>query len=79
MRPMDKNYTTTEAAMELGVTPARVRQMVLAGLLEAEKFGRDLVISASALTAAKHRKTKPGPTPKAQEANGASGRRGGKR
>lgn len=57
-------YTTAEAAAKLGITPARVRQMVLAGVLEAEKFGRDLVISADAIAAAEQRKTKPGPAPK---------------
>jgi excisionase family DNA binding protein len=76
---MDKNYTTAEAAVELGVTPARVRQMVLDGLLEAEKFGRDLVISAKALTAAKHRKTKPGPAPKQNQTNGTGRKKGSRK
>ena len=63
---MDKStFTTNEAAAELGVTPARVRQMVLKGTLPAEKFGRDLVITADAIALAKQRKTSPGPEPKA--------------
>jgi excisionase family DNA binding protein len=56
-------FTTTEAAAELRVTSARVRQMVLKGELAAEKFGRDLVITAEAVTKAKKRKTTPGPLP----------------
>lgn len=55
--------TTAEAAAELGVSPGRVRQMVLEGNLLADKFGRDLMISAEAVRAAKKRKTKPGPLP----------------
>jgi len=75
---MDKTaYTTAEAAAKLGVTPARVRQMVIAGVLEAEKFGRDLVISAEALATAKQRKTKPGPAPKLNGA-GAGKKKGSK-
>ena len=58
-------YTTSEAAAELGVTPSRVRQMVLGGTLHAEKTGRDLLIKVEDLTAAKNRKTKRGPEPKA--------------
>jgi excisionase family DNA binding protein len=68
-------YTTEEAAMQLGVTSARVRQMILDGTLPAEKFGRDLLITAEAIGAAKLRKTKPGPTPKpkADKASGTDG------
>ena len=36
--------TTAEAAERLGITTGRVRQLVLAGKLPAEKFGRDLMI-----------------------------------
>jgi excisionase family DNA binding protein len=56
-------FTTNEAAAALGVTSARVRQMILKGELEAEKFGRDLMISVDAVTKAKKRKTSPGPSP----------------
>jgi excisionase family DNA binding protein len=73
-------FTTSEAAAELGVTPARVRQMVLDGLLPAEKFGRDLVITADALEIAKQRKTARGPEPKAKaEGSKASKKGGGKK
>jgi excisionase family DNA binding protein len=63
---MKGTYTTDEAAELLEVTPGRVRQMVRAGLLRAEKFGRAHVIPADALKVAAARKTKPGPTPKAE-------------
>jgi excisionase family DNA binding protein len=59
-----ERFTTNEAAEKLGVTPARVRQMIVKGEIESEKFGRDRVISAEALKAAMNRKTKPGPAPK---------------
>lgn len=57
-------YTTAEAANELGVTPGRVRQMVLNKELKAEKLGRDLLIPATAVENAKNRKTTPGPPTK---------------
>lgn len=41
---MKKKLTSREAAERLGVSSARVRQMVLSGDLPAEKFGRDLMI-----------------------------------
>src|SRR5690242_2056242 len=42
-----KGITTSEAADRLGISPARVRRLVLDGRLPAEKFGRDLVINES--------------------------------
>lgn len=54
-------FTTNEAAAELGVTPARVRQMILSDELKAQKVGRDLFIKAEDLAIAKNRKTAPGP------------------
>jgi excisionase family DNA binding protein len=61
-----ERLTTNEAAARLGVSPARVRQMVASGAIVSEKFGRDTVISSAALAEAMKRKTKPGPTPKAK-------------
>lgn len=60
-------YTTAEAAKELGVSVGRVRQLVLDGTLKAEKFGRDLVITAEALEGARQRKTTRGPEPKTKD------------
>jgi excisionase family DNA binding protein len=59
---MSRNlYTTKEAANLLGVTPARVRQMVARGEVESEKLGRDRFITAEAIETARQRKTSPGP------------------
>jgi excisionase family DNA binding protein len=65
-------YTTSEAADVLGVTVGRVRQLVIDGTLQAEKFGRDLVITAEALETARQRKTTRGrvPKPKASATDG---------
>lgn len=46
---------TREAAVALGVQPARVRQMILSGQLPAEKDGRDWWILRSDLEQAKGR------------------------
>ena len=62
---MSKTYTVNEAASELDVTPGRVRQMIIDGLLHTTRFGNLHVITSEALSAARARKTKPGPTPKA--------------
>lgn len=69
-------FTTSEAAEELGVTSARVRQMILKGELAAEKFGRDLMINSEAVAEAKKRKTRPGPALAGKVAGRAVKRRG---
>ncbi len=61
-----ETLTTNEAAAALGVSPPRVRQLVKEGLLVAEKFGRDLAISAATVAEARNRKTAPGPAAKAK-------------
>jgi excisionase family DNA binding protein len=66
--PMAKSYTTKEAAAMLRVTPGRIRQMVVDGDLKAEKFGRDLMIGAEQIEAARKRKTAPGPSPRSSAA-----------
>lgn len=45
---MDK-ITVTQAAAILGVTPQRVRALIKAGMLEAEKFGRDWQIDGESV------------------------------
>jgi excisionase family DNA binding protein len=47
---MSVTLTTKEAAERLGVSAARVRQLVLTGSLPAEKFGRDLMIKEEDLS-----------------------------
>jgi len=44
-----KTLTTAAAAALLGVTPQRVRALIKAGMLEAEKWGRDWQISAESV------------------------------
>jgi excisionase family DNA binding protein len=63
---MSEKLTTEAAAKALGITPGRVRQMVLDGSLKAEKFGSNLAIDSASVEAAKNRKTKPGPAPAAE-------------
>jgi excisionase family DNA binding protein len=70
---MSASLTTREAAEKLGVTPARVRQLVLAGDLPAEKFGRDLMIKESDLKLVEDRPM--GRPPK----NTTNGKKGGKK
>jgi excisionase family DNA binding protein len=73
-------FTTKEAAESLGVSAARVRQMVLDGSLPAKKFGRDLVITRGALEAARQRKTSPGPAAKSRSEKPAkASKKGGKK
>jgi excisionase family DNA binding protein len=86
---MSQTFTTKEAAERLGITAARVRQLVLAGQLPAEKFGRDLVIHESDLESVKDRPIGRPPgkastankaaTAKATANSGASTKKKGKR
>lgn len=63
------NYLTTkETAEKLGVSAGRIRQMVLAGQLHAEKFGRELMISETDINAVRNRKT--GRPKKTENGNG---------
>jgi len=63
MKGVEPMFTTNEVAAILGVTPGRVHQMVTAGIIWAEKKGRDLLIPQSQIEKAKRRKTQRGPTP----------------
>ena len=51
-----KIITTTEAAKRLGVTPTRVRALIVAKRLKAFKFGREWLIDPKDLEAVKDRK-----------------------
>jgi excisionase family DNA binding protein len=65
---MSAILTTREAAEKLGVSPARVRQLVLAGNLPAEKFGRDLMIKEADLKLVEDRPMGRPPKPKSSGA-----------
>ena len=75
---MSATLTTKEAAEKLGVTPARVRQLVLAGDLPAEKFGRDLMIKETDLKLVEDRPMGRPPKVKAN-GTGTSKKKGGKK
>lgn len=53
---MNGLLTTLEAADKLGVTPGRVRQMIVDGQLPATKMGRDNFIKESDLKLVENRK-----------------------
>ncbi len=72
-------YTTEEAAEQLGVTVGRVRQMIVDGVLQTERFGRAHVITKEAIRAAEQRRTKPGPAPKAKPEQSNGKKRSGKK
>ena len=65
---MSETLTTKEAADVLGVSAARVRQLVLSGQLPARKFGRDLVIEQSDLKSVASRPMGRPPKAKAEDA-----------
>lgn len=70
---MSNTLTTQQVADRLGVTTVRVRALITAGRLPAEKFGRDYVIREVDLKLVAHRQT--GRPPKhAQPATGNSRR-----
>lgn len=84
-------YTTVEAAEELDISSARVRQLILAGAISAEKRGRDLLIPSAEIERAKQRSTSPGrpsnvanaddqaPPPAAEEKPDISAKKAGKK
>ncbi len=47
LSPKESVYSVSETAARLGVTPGRVRQLVLEGRIHATRFGRDLAIPES--------------------------------
>ncbi len=53
----DTLLTTREAAARLGLTPGRVRQLVLSGELPAEKRGRDLLLRTADVEAFRRKST----------------------
>jgi excisionase family DNA binding protein len=58
---MSKEYTTTEAAQIVGVSPGRIRQLVANKEIDHRKFGSVTVITELGIEQLQARKTKPGP------------------
>lgn len=54
----NKTLTTAEAARELGVSGARIRQLAAAGEIKGEKRGRDWMIDAESVEERKRRSQK---------------------
>ena len=54
---VDQFLTTSEAAKKLGVSPGRVRQLVVDGRLPVVRIGRDNLIRLADLELVKDRKT----------------------
>jgi len=76
---MKETYTTEEAASALGVSSARVRQLILEGVLKTERFGRAHVITREAIELARQRQTTPGPPPRSKDNDQKAGREALKR
>ena len=55
-----KLFSVAETAKELGVTRARVNQLIDSGTLTAQKIGRSYVVSAEELEKARQRNRNPG-------------------
>jgi excisionase family DNA binding protein len=60
-----KGYLTTKQTAErLGITPARVRRLILDGVIKANKVGRDNFVSESEVKRLESANRKPGRPPK---------------
>ena len=78
---MEGYITTTEAAVRLGISSARVRQLVLRGDLPATKFGPVNMVKESDLELVRHRPAAGRPPSKPQsKTNGvAASKKDGKK
>lgn len=52
--------TTAAAAKYLGVTPQRVRQLVVCEKIDATKYGRDYLLDSESVQSYKENRKKPG-------------------
>jgi len=52
---MSNKITTTEFAERVDLTAPRIRQLIMMGVIEAEKFGRDYMIDAKYIEVIKNR------------------------
>lgn len=72
----ERMLTTEEAATALGVTTARVRQMIIAGRLPAQRFGRSHMILESDLQLVEGRTPGRPPNPKPNGATKKAAKKG---
>ncbi|CAN5415194.1 hypothetical protein BH20ACI1_BH20ACI1_06470 [soil metagenome] len=66
---MDNYLTTKQAAERLNVVPSRIRRMILDGVIQAEKIGRDNFISEVEISRLEKQNRKPGRPPKTANGN----------
>ncbi|MDQ1611788.1 MAG: Helix-turn-helix domain [Pyrinomonadaceae bacterium] len=76
---MAKTLTTQQAAEILGISTIRVRQLIGAGRLPAEKFGRDYMIKEEDLELVADRTPGRPPKAKAETVSKASKKKRGKK
>lgn len=57
-------FTVPEVASEIGVTDARIRQMILCGDIEATKLGNSWILRAQVVQDLKARERRPGGRPR---------------
>ena len=69
---MEGYITTTEAAERLGISPARVRQLVLRGDLPSTKVGPLNIVKVSDLELVRHRPAAGRPPKAKPKSNGAA-------
>ncbi|MBO0719314.1 MAG: helix-turn-helix domain-containing protein [Blastocatellia bacterium] len=71
-------FTVYEAAEMLDISPGRVRQLIGAGVITAQRFGKSLVLTPAEIAKARRRRTKPGRPTEQWKANRAAARKGAK-
>jgi hypothetical protein len=60
---MNKKITTLEFAEKVELTAPRIRQLIMLGVIEAEKFGRDYMIDEQYIEVIKNRPERRGRRP----------------
>jgi hypothetical protein len=65
---MSKKITTIEFAEKVDLTAPRIRQLILLGIIEAEKFGRDYMIDEKYIEVIKNRPERRGRKPATRRA-----------
>ena len=65
---MSKKITTIKFAEKVDLTAPRIRQLILLGIIEAEKFGRDYMIDEKYIEVIKNRPERRGRKPATRRA-----------